>query len=137
MAELGMRSRQRATTCWRMGSRTHLPPPFPHTGAEAHGSEPSFPTARQKFNFGSEHSWGTDALIALFMSVVNSVKGSDLIVLCFQELRSSQLISPHHKALTACWGWEAWGEGGGRGCSASGAAISMDTRCKELKPPQT
>jgi len=111
------------------------PPPssFPYSGAEAHGSEPSFPTARQKFNFRCEHSWGTDALIALFMSVVNSVKGSDLIVFCFQELRSSQLVSPHRTALTVCWGWEAC-----RGvCSASAAAVGTDMRCKEPKAPQT
>lgn len=111
------------------------PPPssFPYSGAEAHGSEPSFPTARQKFNFRCEHSWGTDALIALFMSVVNSVKGSDLIVFCFQELLSSQLVSPHRTALTVCWGWEAC-----RGvCSASAAAVGTDMRCKEPKAPQT
>lgn len=109
------------------------PPPssFPYSGAEAHGSEPSFPTARQKFNFRCEHSWGTDALIALFMSVVNSVKGSDLIVFCFQELLSSQLVSPHRTALTVCW--EAC-----RGvCSASAAAVGTDMRCKEPKAPQT
>lgn len=89
------------------------------------------PTARQKFNFRCEHSWGTDALIALFMSVVNSVKGSDLIVFCFQELRSSQLVSPHSTALTVCW--EAC-----RGvCSASAAAVGTDMRCKEPKAPQT
>lgn len=53
-AELGMRSRQRATTCWRMGSRTPPPPPSLTAGQKrTAASRPSPPPGRNSISDAS------------------------------------------------------------------------------------